>query len=254
MVSTGSRLQALRNRLFIPLSYYDRERSVGTPGTIHASLLGFGHLPASPIRGTAGGNVSPILLRPVREQQEHDHVIRLLQTRLRRRFQIAVNLGEEANQCTLGARKLYPDLMLMTDGRAKVLRKIVEVETNESINHLEAMAEWLPYGRVRAIFHLYVPSGCSEKTQQLCKEKKIQVDEIWSYHAVGDNMRFTLAYRAPENPGKLARIEQARKTALAKQRAKPKVKAKSAESKKAVKLKKKRKASQGKRSTGALKK
>ena len=116
------------------------------------------------------------------------------------------------------------------------------------------MAEWLPYGRVRAMFHLYVPSGCSEKTQQLCNEKKIQVDEIWSYHAVGDNMRFTLAYRAPENTGKLARIEHARKMALAKQQAKPKVKAKAAKAKKDVKLKKKSKVSQGKRSVGAMKK
>ncbi len=190
----------------------------------------------------------------MREQLEHDHVIRLLRTRLRRRFQITVNLGEEVNPLTLGARRLYPDLMLITNDRANVLQTIVEVETNESINHLEAMAEWLPYGRVRATFHLYVPSGCSEKTLQLCKEKKIQVDEIWSYHAVGDNMRFTLAYRAPENAAKLARMEQARKVALAKQRAKPKVKAKPAESKKTLKSKKKVKSSQGKRSTGALKK
>ena len=196
--------------------------------------------------------MSPILLRPVREQLEHDHVIRLLRTRLRRRFQISVNLGEEVNPLTLGARRLYPDLMLITNDRANVLQTIVEVETNESINHLEAMAEWLPYGRLRAIFHLYVPSGCSEKTQQLCKEKKIQVDEIWSYHAVGDNMRFTLAYRAPENTAKLKRIEQARKTALAKQRAKPKVK--TGKAKKTAKVKKKTKPSQGRRATGALKK
>jgi len=254
VVSTGLRLQALRNRVFIPLSYYDRERNVGTPGTIHASLLRFGRLPACPTRGIAGGNVSPILLRPVREQLEHDHVIRLLRTRLRRRSQIAVNLGDEVTALTLGARKLYPDLMLTSTDRANLLHTIVEVETNESINHLEAMAEWVPYGRVRAMFHLYVPSGCSEKTQQLCKEKKIQVDEIWSFHAVGDNMRFTLAYRAPEDPRKLARIEQARKTALAKQRAKPKVKTKSAKAKKAVKLKEKSKVSQGKRSVGAMKK
>ena len=198
--------------------------------------------------------MSPILLRPVREQLEHDHVIRLLRTRLRRRTQIAVNLGDEVTPLTLGARKLYPDLLLSSNDRANVLHTIVEVETNESINHLEAMAEWLPYGRVRAMFHLYVPSGCSEKTQQLCNEKKIQVDEIWSYHAVGDNMRFTLAYRAPENTGKLARIEHARKMALAKQQAKPKVKAKAAKAKKAVKLKKKSKVSQGKRSVGAMKK
>ena len=198
--------------------------------------------------------MSPILLRPVREQLEHDHVVRLLRTRLRRRFQITVNLGDEVTALTLGARKLYPDLMLTSTDRANVLQTIVEVETNESINYLEAMAEWLPYGRVRATFHLYVPSGCSEKTQQLCKEKKIQVDEIWSYHSVGDNMRFALTYRAPENAAKLARIEQARKVALAKQRAKSKVKAKSAKSKKAMKLKKKSKVSQGKRSVGALKK
>ena len=198
--------------------------------------------------------MSPILLRPVREQLEHDHVIRMLRTRLRRGCQIAVNLGEEVTSYTFGARKLYPDLMLMATDLADVLQTIVEVETNESINHLEAMAEWLPYGRVRAMFHLYVPSGCSEKTQQLCNAKKIQVDEIWSYHSVGDKMRFTLAYRAPENTVKLARMEQARKVALAKKQAKPEAKAKSTKSKKAVGLKKKVKTSQGKRSVGAMKK
>ena len=41
--------------------------------------------------------MSPILVRPVREQFEHDRVIRLLQVRLRRRYDVAINPGDERN-------------------------------------------------------------------------------------------------------------------------------------------------------------
>ena len=39
--------------------------------------------------------MSPILVRPVREQLEHDRVIRLLQVRLKRRHEVATNIGED---------------------------------------------------------------------------------------------------------------------------------------------------------------
>ena len=38
--------------------------------------------------------VSPILVRPVREQLEHDRLVRLLQTKSRRRFDAVANPGE----------------------------------------------------------------------------------------------------------------------------------------------------------------
>jgi len=39
--------------------------------------------------------LSPILVRPVREQLEHDRVIRLLQAKLKRKHDVAMNVGDE---------------------------------------------------------------------------------------------------------------------------------------------------------------
>ena len=56
--------------------------------------------------------MSPILVRPVREQFEHDRVIRLLQTRWRRRYEVGVNLsGEPPSPLRFGRRLLFPDLV-----------------------------------------------------------------------------------------------------------------------------------------------
>jgi len=41
--------------------------------------------------------VSPILVRPVREQLEHDRIIRLLVPRYKRRFVVTANPGAEQN-------------------------------------------------------------------------------------------------------------------------------------------------------------
>ncbi len=137
-------------------------------------------------------------MRPVREQFEHDRVIRLLHTRWRRRYEVGVNLsGEPPAPLRFGARTLFPDLILTTNDRARRLHCVVEVETNESLNYLEAMAQWVPFARVRAPFHLYVPIGGVETAKRLCAEKGIVVDEIWSYHTIGSEVRFTLAQRAP---------------------------------------------------------
>ena len=41
--------------------------------------------------------MSPILVRPVREQLEHDRLIRLLQVKLRRKYDAGINPGAEQN-------------------------------------------------------------------------------------------------------------------------------------------------------------
>ena len=41
--------------------------------------------------------MSPILVRPVREQLEHDRMIRLLQAKFRRRYDAGINPGAEQN-------------------------------------------------------------------------------------------------------------------------------------------------------------
>ena len=55
--------------------------------------------------------MSPILVRPVREQLEHDRIIRLLQAKSRRRYEVGINPGNERNAAVgTGASAFYPDL------------------------------------------------------------------------------------------------------------------------------------------------
>ena len=144
--------------------------------------------------------MSPILVRPVREQLEHDRVIRLLQVRLKRKGEVVANIGESQTvPVRVGQVQVFPDLVLTTADRAHKLMGTVEVETAESVNHLEAMAQWAHLGRARAPFHLYVPAGSVEIARRLASENQVNVAEIWSFHTIGDQTRFTLVHRnAPE--------------------------------------------------------
>jgi hypothetical protein len=149
--------------------------------------------------------LSPILVRPVREQLEHDRVIRLLQAKLKRKYDVAANVGEEQTTgVRIGAGQMFPDLVL-TSTKGKRLDGIVEVETAESVNHLEAMAQWAHFGRARAAFHLYVPASTVDIARRLCVENNVVVSEIWSYHAIADQTRFTLVHRTNAPRGAAAK-------------------------------------------------
>ena len=151
--------------------------------------------------------MSPILVRPVREQLEHDRVIRLLQTKFRRKYEAGMNPGVEQNAPVgSGPGALYPDLVLQSQDRGHRLQIVVEVETGESVNHLEALAQWAHFAKIRAAFHLYVPAGMVDVARRLCEDNHIYVGEIWSYHTVGDQVRFTLVHRNREAPPVQPRI------------------------------------------------
>jgi hypothetical protein len=138
--------------------------------------------------------LSPILVRPVREQLEHDRVIRLLQAKYKRKFDVAINPGnEQTAPVGNGPSPWYPDLVLQERGRKIV--GVVEVETAESVNHLEAMSQWVAFGKLRAQFHLYVPASAIDSTRRLCVDLGIPVAEIWAYHSIGDQLRFTLVQK-----------------------------------------------------------
>ena len=138
--------------------------------------------------------MSPILVRPVREQLEHDLVIRLLQAKYKRKFDVAINPGnEQTAPVGNGPSPWYPDLVLQERGRKIV--GVVEVETAESVNHLEAMSQWVAFGKLRAQFHLYVPASAIDSTRRLCVDLGIPVAEIWAYHSIGDQLRFTLVQK-----------------------------------------------------------
>ena len=143
--------------------------------------------------------MSPILVRPVREQLEHDRLIRLLHTKFRRKFEAGMNPGNEQNAAVgTGTAALFPDLVLTSPDRGHRLQAVVEVETGESVNHLEALAQWAHYARTRAAFHLYVPANMVDVARRLCEDNQIHVSEIWSYHLIGDEPRFTLVHRSRE--------------------------------------------------------
>jgi hypothetical protein len=137
------------------------------------------------------------LVRPVREQLEHDRIIRLLHGKSRRRYDAGMNPGAERNAPVgIGSAAVFPDLVLHSQERGRRLEAIVEVETGESVNHLEALAEWAHFAKLRAAFHLYVPATMVDVARRLCEDNKIEVTEVWSYHSIGDDVRFTLIHRS----------------------------------------------------------
>jgi hypothetical protein len=145
--------------------------------------------------------LSPILVRPVREQLEHDRLIRLLQVKLRRKYDAGINPGAEQNvPVGTGPGAVYPDLVLWSLEKGHRLQGVVEVETGESVNHLEALAQWTHLSKLRAAFHLYVPAAMVEVARRLCDDNHVVANEVWSYHTIGDQVRFTLIHRSKETP------------------------------------------------------
>jgi hypothetical protein len=139
-----------------------------------------------------------IYVRPVREQLEHDRVIRHLQTKLKRKYDVAINIGaEQAASVKAGPQVLYPDLVLLTTDKGRKLAGVVEVETGESVHHLEAMAQWAPFGRLKVPFQLYVPVASADIARRLASDLGAHVTELWTYHAIGDQIRLTLVQKSP---------------------------------------------------------
>jgi hypothetical protein len=153
-----------------------------------------------------------ILVRPVREQLEHDRLIRLLQVKLRRKFDAGINPGAEQNvPVGSGASAVYPDLVLSSLDKGHRLQGVVEVETGESVNHLEALAQWVHLAKLRASFQLYVPAAMVDVARRLCEDNHVNANEIWSYNSIGDQVRFTLVHRSRETaPSRPSRPESTR--------------------------------------------
>jgi hypothetical protein len=145
--------------------------------------------------------VSPILTRPIREQLEHDRIIRQLQARYKRKHEVVINPGPEQNHSVMvGDLAVYPDLLLYSQERGRRLEGTIEVETGESVNQLEALAEWGVFSKLKAPFYLYVPPQSIDSARRICEEQQFPVAEIWTYHLSLDQVRFTQVYRSPNAP------------------------------------------------------
>lgn len=144
--------------------------------------------------------MSPILIRPVREQLEHDRLIRFLQSKYQKKFEVVANIGDaQMGPVKLGRpAPFFPDLVLLTAGK---IAGLVEVETGESTNNLEAMAQWQHFGRARVPFYLYVPVVMFDAAQRFCDAYQVSVTEIWTYRALFEG--FDLV-RMVHNPSAVA--------------------------------------------------
>jgi hypothetical protein len=140
--------------------------------------------------------VSPILIRPVREQLEHDRLIRFLQLKYQKKFEVHINAGEgQAAPVKLaGPAPFFPDLVLLS---ASKIAGLVEVETGESTNNLEALAQWQHFGRARVPFHLYVPVLMFDAARRFCDAHKVAVTEIWTYRSLYDGFDLVRVFHDP---------------------------------------------------------
>jgi hypothetical protein len=140
--------------------------------------------------------VSPILVRPVREQLEHDRLIRfLLLNKYKRRYEAAGNTGDErVASIKVGSAIVFPDIVL-TEG--KKIAGVVEVETGESVNNLEALAEWVHFSKARVPFYLYVPVASYDSARRLCELRHIRPAEIWTYRPAMDGFDLMRVHQNP---------------------------------------------------------
>ena len=140
--------------------------------------------------------MSPILVRPVREQLEHDRVIRLLQAKYKRKSEVAINPGnQQVMPVAVGTSGWYPDLVLYASDKNRKVIGVVEVETVESVNNLEAMSQWATFSRLRVPFHLYIPTQMVDVARRLCQDLQLTPPEIYSYQAIGDQFRWVLVQK-----------------------------------------------------------
>ena len=167
----------------------------------------------------------PIFVRPVREQLEHDRLIRFLQARHKRKFEVAINAGDEqVAPLKLGGHTVFPDIIL-TDG--KKLAGVIEIETGESVNNLEAMAQWVHFSRARVPFHLYVPVASYDIARRLCEANQVRAAEVWTYRPVLDGFDLVRVASDPSVSGAPPAPRKLRPAAKSPAKAKPKAPVKS---------------------------
>lgn len=139
--------------------------------------------------------MSPIFVRPVREQLEHDRLIRFLQAKYKRKLDAAINVGDEkVAPVKIGGGLYFPDVVLTDD---KKLAGVVEVETGESVNNLEALAQWVHFSQARVPFHLYVPVQGYDAARRLCEANSAKPAEIWTYRGTMEGFDLVRMFHDP---------------------------------------------------------
>ncbi|MGH7254346.1 MAG: hypothetical protein ACREI3_01090 [Nitrospirales bacterium] len=125
----------------------------------------------------------PITQRDFGKQAIHDHVVRLVaqQWAASMRYRMDANPGLEENAWA-GSSQTYPDLVGWTrQGRHRTPVLIAEVETEETVNEIEAKDQWRLYGKLGVPFYLIVPRGYGVTAQRLARRVGVTPCQIYEY-------------------------------------------------------------------------
>ena len=155
--------------------------------------------------------MSPIYVRPEREQAEHDRQIRFLQAEYSRKLEAVANPGDErVAAIKVGTATHFPDLVLNDGNR---LAGVVEIETAASVNNLETMAKWVPFCKARVPFHLYVPVQGYEAAMRLAHAHQVKAAEVWTYRPASEGFDLVRMFVDPSIQIKSAKGSAARAVA-----------------------------------------
>ena len=101
-------------------------------------------------------------------QSVHDRVIEAAANRLDSvNYDIYKNPGQQKNA---GVGDNYPDIILTKKGE-RTLQFIIEVETADSVNLIEATNQWKKYSTgIKASFYILVPVHSKNLAISLCKQ------------------------------------------------------------------------------------
>ena len=144
--------------------------------------------------------MSPILVRPVREQLEHDRIIRLLQTKFRRKYQASESTSAPSRprRWARGPPPSFPTWCSPPRSAGGASRRWLR---SKPASRSTTWRRW-PSGRTcpssARPFICTSPAGMVDVARRLAEENQVHVQEIWSYHTIGDQVRFTLVHRNRE--------------------------------------------------------
>lgn len=144
--------------------------------------------------------MSPIYIRPAREQAEHDRLILFLEAQYGTKLDVLINKGDARDYALkIGPGTFFPDLILQQAGK---LAAVIEIETGESTNNLEALAQWVHFGKAKAPFHLYVPVLAYDAARRFCELNQVTVTEIWTYRPLMEGFDLVRVFHDPQAVGR----------------------------------------------------
>lgn len=159
--------------------------------------------------------MSPIYIRPAREQAEHDRLILFLEAKYQKKFEVLINKGESKDYALkVGTGTYFPDLILQ---EAKKPAGVIEIETGESTNNLEALAQWVHFGKAKVPFCLFVPVLMYDAARRFCEMHQVTVAEIWTYRPLMDGFDLVRVFHDPQAVAKSGKGPVAKVVAMPKQ-------------------------------------